>query len=238
MITRDFLVTGGFNNGYVPKLTSAVIQPVFASANIALRREVLEQVGGFDNAGGTREDADLTLKVAATRWLIFFDERATVQHVFRAGIGELCRQWFRYGMDHAYVLRKHTKPGLEFFARTGANRGMMGYRFPFPIRVFVPLTLFHVFHATLVGTLLAGHWAHPVLAASCGVIAAVTGIRHFLIPFPRRKFKEWAVFLGLRYIMNWSFVIGGFVGGLRHGMLNLEPAHDRNALPDEFDTCT
>jgi cellulose synthase/poly-beta-1,6-N-acetylglucosamine synthase-like glycosyltransferase len=237
VITRDFLVTGGFNNGYVPKTRSAVVQPVFAGANVAARREVLEEIGGFDNAGGTREDADLTLKVAATPWLIFFDERARVEHVFRARFGQLWRQWFRYGLDHAYVLRKHTKPGLELFARTGASGGMMGYRFPFPVRVFLPLTLFHVFHVSLVAALLAWHFDKPYAAAILGAIAAWSGIKHFLLPFPRRRFREWAVFLGLRYLMNWAFVLGGFIGGLRHGMINLEPAHDRNGMPEEYERC-
>lgn len=237
MITRDFLVTGGFNNGYVPKLGSAVIQPVFASANIAVRREVLNEVGGFDNAAGTREDADLSLKIAATRWLIFHDERATVQHVFRARLGQLCKQWYRYGLDHAYVLRKHTRPGLELFTRTGTDRGMMGYRIPFPIRVFLPLTLFHVFHFSIVASLVCWHFSMPYLAAACGIVAVMSGFKHFFLPLPRKRFKEWAVFLCLRYVMNWAFVTGGFIGGLRHGMINLEPAHDRNAIPEETKTC-
>ena len=237
MITRDFLVTGGFSSGYVPKLRSAVIQPVFAGANVAVRRDLLQEVDGFDNASGTREDADISLKIAATKWLIFYDERAKVQHVFRARLGQLCRQWYRYGLDHAYVLRKHTKPGLEIFSRTGDNRGMMGYRFPFPIRVFVPLTLFNVFHASAAGIPIFWHFSLPYMAGACGVIAAWSGIKHFLVPFPRRRFREWAMFLGLRYVMNWSFVIGGVVGGLRNGMINLEPAHDRNAIPDETETC-
>ena len=237
MITRDFLVTGGFNNGYVPKLRSAVIQPVFAGANVAVRRDVLNNVGGFDNACGTREDADLSLKVAATKWLIFYDERAKVQHVFRARLGELCKQWYRYGLDHAYVLRKHTRPGLEIFSRTGAAGGMMGYRFPFPIRVFLPLTLFHVFHASVAAAPILWYLSLPYLAAGCGAIAAWSGIKHFVVPLPRKRFREWTVFLCLRYVMNWSFVAGGIIGGLRNGMINLEPAHDRNAIPEEIDTC-
>jgi hypothetical protein len=114
---------------------------------------------------------------------------------------------------------------------------MMGYRFPFPIRVFLPLTLFHVFHASVAAAPILWYLSLPYLAAGCGAIAAWSGIKHFVVPLPRKRFREWTVFLCLRYVMNWSFVAGGIIGGLRNGMINLEPAHDRNAIPEEIDTC-
>ena len=232
MITRDLILTGGFSKGYVSKSKSVVVQPVFAGANLAVRREVLTELGGFDGAMGTREDADLSLRVAGSKWLTFFDERAVVAHRFRATFRQMIRQWFDYGRYHARVLAKHTRPGVEIFAPTGTNRGMMSFRLPFPLRVFIPLTLFHLFHGALAGTVvaLALHW--HLLAAMMAALTAWIGINHFLLPFPRRERGAWIVFLCFRYAMNWAFVVGGLVGGFANGMLNIEPTHDRNGLPD------
>jgi cellulose synthase/poly-beta-1,6-N-acetylglucosamine synthase-like glycosyltransferase len=232
MITRDLLVSGGLNNGYVPKLKSAVVQPVFAGANIAVRREALQEVGEFDGEMGTREDADLSLRFANSRWHTFHDERAIVQHRFRATFRELLRQWYNYGRYHAHVLAKHTQPGLEILAPTGGGRAMVTMCLPFPLRAFIPLTLFHMFHGAL-GTTILALWAHNrSLAMASALLTAWIGVKHFLLPFPQSNRRSWLLFLLMRYATNWAFVLGGLLGGFTVGMLNLEPTHDRNGLPD------
>lgn len=231
MITRDFLVTGSFTGGYAPKLESPALQPVFAGANIAVRRAALVEIGGFDNACGTREDADFSLRAAKTPWLIFNDERAVVKHRFRTTLRGMLRQWFDYGYFHAYVLRKHSRPRVEVFAHAGAGAGggMTGLRIPFPVRVFVALSVFHIFHASALVGLLAAFAGWPVVSGGAAILALVSGLKYVFSPLPRRDFGAWLAFLGLRYLMNWVFVLGGFIGGLRVGILNIEPTHDRNA---------
>ena len=232
MITRDFMVVGGFHNGYVPKLKSAVTQPVFAGANIAVRKEVVAEIGMFDNACITREDADFSLRVAKTRWLIFHDTRAVVRHRFRSNLPGLLRQWFNYGRHHAIVLAKHANPGIELFARTGASHGMMSFPIPFPFRVFVPLNFFNFFHGALAATAAAATLQWNSAAIFFSILSLLMGTLHFLIPLPRRDPCRWLGFLVIRYLLNWAFILGGLIGGLPLGMINIEPAHDRNGLPD------
>jgi hypothetical protein len=37
----------------------------------------------------------------------------------------------------------------------------------------------------------------------------------------------------LRYCLNWAYVLGGFLGGLRIGVLYLDATRDLNPLPED-----
>lgn len=59
-------------------------------ANMSLRRAALDQVGGFDPAyGGTAflEDADLSVRVAAAGWELWYVPEAAVDHLSEPGGG-------------------------------------------------------------------------------------------------------------------------------------------------------
>lgn len=78
--------------------------PYGQTANIAVRRQVLEQVGLFRPYMTTGGDADLCWRIQRqTSWQLYFAETALIQHRHRATIEELKSQWRRYGRSNRYL---------------------------------------------------------------------------------------------------------------------------------------
>jgi len=82
--------------------------PYGQTANLALRRQILEQVGLFRPHLTTGGDADLCWRILRqTPWQIRLAAQATVQHRHRTTIAELQSQWQRYGRSNRYLHQLH-----------------------------------------------------------------------------------------------------------------------------------
>jgi cellulose synthase/poly-beta-1,6-N-acetylglucosamine synthase-like glycosyltransferase len=82
--------------------------PYGQTANLAVRRSVLEQVGLFRPYLTTGGDADLCWRMQQqTSWQLSFAEQAIVQHRHRATLQELRSQWRRYGRSNRYLHELH-----------------------------------------------------------------------------------------------------------------------------------
>jgi glycosyltransferase involved in cell wall biosynthesis len=82
--------------------------PYGQTANLALRRQILEQVGLFRPYLTTGGDADLCWRILRqTPWRMQLAANATVQHRHRATIAELRSQWQRYGRSNRYLHQLH-----------------------------------------------------------------------------------------------------------------------------------
>lgn len=80
----------------------------FPTANLAVRRTILEQVGGFDE--GIRiygEDYDLCARIYRRGRAIAYTPEAIVRHHHRTTLRALTRQSFGFGRGQAYLLRRH-----------------------------------------------------------------------------------------------------------------------------------
>jgi cellulose synthase/poly-beta-1,6-N-acetylglucosamine synthase-like glycosyltransferase len=78
--------------------------PYGQTANIAVRRTVLAEVGLFRPYMTTGGDADFCWRIVRqTAWKLYFAETALVQHRHRATIEELRSQWRRYGRSNRYL---------------------------------------------------------------------------------------------------------------------------------------
>jgi glycosyltransferase involved in cell wall biosynthesis len=89
------------------------LSPWFASANSALRREVFDLVGLFDErlpeAGGC-EDIDFAWRVfQSKRFKLVYRPKAVVFHRHRVTARGLFKQWRGYGRGQAILRRKHPK---------------------------------------------------------------------------------------------------------------------------------
>lgn len=74
------------------------------TANLALRRSILEQTGLFRPYLTTGGDADLCWRILrGSDWQICWAKQAIVQHRHRATLAELRRQWQRYGRSNRYL---------------------------------------------------------------------------------------------------------------------------------------
>ena len=91
--------------------------PYGQTANLAIRRQALEQVGLFRPYMTTGGDADICWRIQKqTTWQLHFAEQAIVQHRHRATLKDLKSQWQRYGRSNRYLhelygvglTRKHT----------------------------------------------------------------------------------------------------------------------------------
>lgn len=81
--------------------------PYGQTANLAVRRQTLEQAGLFRPYLTTGGDADLCWRIQQQGWQISFAKQAIVQHRHRTSIAELRRQWQRYGCSNRYLHQLH-----------------------------------------------------------------------------------------------------------------------------------
>lgn len=85
--------------------------PYGQTANLAVRRRLLDTVGLFRPYLTTGGDADLCWRLQReANAQIFFAEQAIVYHRHRRSLGELRRQWQRYGKSNKYLHQLHGVP--------------------------------------------------------------------------------------------------------------------------------
>jgi cellulose synthase/poly-beta-1,6-N-acetylglucosamine synthase-like glycosyltransferase len=87
-------------------------QGVFVhTANLALRRHVLQQVGLFRSALTTGGDVDLSFRISRElRTAVHFALDALVLHRHRRSLTALWEQWHRYGRGNRYISVLHRMP--------------------------------------------------------------------------------------------------------------------------------
>ncbi len=78
------------------------------TANLAVRKQVLETVGLFRPYLTSGGDADLCWRILReTSYKMYFAENAIVRHRHRSTIKQLQSQWYRYGESNKYLHELH-----------------------------------------------------------------------------------------------------------------------------------
>jgi len=220
--------------GYLPKATQGFFNPFFAAANVAFRREALSETGGFDPNCQTGEDVDISIRVSRAGWELWYEPEAVVNHQDPHTFRQLLRQWFGYGLGHAYVYKKHVgRPRLQVYWPGGKRAEPRPYGarcvldLPFPFYGVVFLSGYHLFHLALFA-LVIGAFAHSAVASIvAGIVALAAGLNYASIRFDwRRPFYSLAM-LGLRYAGDSAFVSGALLGGIRERALFIEATRTR-----------
>jgi GT2 family glycosyltransferase len=102
-------------------------RPRAAAANLLVRREAFEQLGGFFEGVRAGEDTDFTWRLQQLGWRLELRAEAWVAHVYRSSLGELRRQWRGYAAGRAWLARRypdfHPRPALVRALRGGGRRG-------------------------------------------------------------------------------------------------------------------
>jgi GT2 family glycosyltransferase len=91
-------------------------RPRAAAANLLVRREAFEQLGGFFEGLRAGEDTDFAWRLQQLGWRLELRRDALVAHAYRSSLGELRRQWRRYAAGRAWLARRypdfHPEPAL------------------------------------------------------------------------------------------------------------------------------
>lgn len=111
----------------------------FPSCNIAFRRHILDEVGGFDPWFVTAEDIDLNYRAAEAGYKIAYNPSAVIYHRTKATVYRFYRQAFWNGVGRKQLTLKHGhlwgsydplrmfKQRMTFWSFTRLAVAMMGY---------------------------------------------------------------------------------------------------------------
>lgn len=82
--------------------------PYGQTANLAIRRQVLEQIGLFRPYLTTGGDADLCWRIQrGSDWQLHFAPTAVIRHRHRSTLKDYSAQWRRYGRSNRYLHELH-----------------------------------------------------------------------------------------------------------------------------------
>jgi GT2 family glycosyltransferase len=96
--------------------------PRAVAANLVVRREAFEQVGGFFEGVRAAEDTDFSWRLQRAGWRLELRPEATVEHRYRTTLRELRGQWRGYAAGRAWLRRRYEGFEPEPAVRRGAAR--------------------------------------------------------------------------------------------------------------------
>ncbi|MDR7579328.1 MAG: glycosyltransferase [Armatimonadota bacterium] len=186
----------------------------FYTANLCVRREVLERVGPFDE--GLRGGVDVALCVRLLRagFRIRYEPRVVVAHVQRDSLRKAARRLFEYGTGLPGWFRKHGEPGLWVTLPGDRSVRLRWFRRPGWVNLATP--------DRVLAALLAVSVLEPWAAALLGAYAVRLAWR--LRSLARRRHVplatwELAAVTALHVAELPLFTAGTVVGSLRHRVL-------------------
>jgi len=223
------ILTDYYEPGYLPAADSQTIPPYLPNASLAVRRKLVETLGGYDKACRAGEDADLCARAARAGWAQYFEPKARVSHEPRNSLRGLIRQWIWYGSGGSRFFIKQQKRPVEIYLNLSLVPRMYRYKllfscrwFPVPVMLFVsPFLLLHLIALAGLLTLLTGfHEAGFVLLLLC---AAISIFLYYRSSLKRLSGKELMLYVGITYLINWTCIISSFRAGLKKRRILVYP---------------
>jgi GT2 family glycosyltransferase len=104
--------------------------PRAVAANLMVRREAFEQVGGFFEGVRAAEDTDFSWRLQRAGWRLELRPEAMVEHRYRATLRELRGQWRGYAAGRAWLRRRYEGFEPEPALRRGLSRASGRVRRP------------------------------------------------------------------------------------------------------------
>jgi cellulose synthase/poly-beta-1,6-N-acetylglucosamine synthase-like glycosyltransferase len=231
------ITKSGYQKGYLPKKGVGVFHPFFATANAAFRKEALVNAGEFDTHCKTGEDIDISIRVAKAGYELWFEPVAKIFHHHRYTLRGLLKQWYNYGLGHAYLFKKHSRwRRLQFYRYdlSGRNPSPFGIAcvlsIPFPVYGMIFLSSYHFMHLFVLITIIAFlfSWVKFGILSIIGLFACAGW--YFGIRFDTKKPFKSLLFSVLRYVADGAYVLGGFIGGIKEGVIYFEATRTRKRI--------
>jgi glycosyltransferase involved in cell wall biosynthesis len=94
---------------------SNLTEGFYPTANLAVKKEIFDLIGGFNESLRYGEDHELCHKIYQAGYRIKAIETAKVQHIHRSTLSGLLNQAFGFGSSHPFELRYLT-PGKTIFS--------------------------------------------------------------------------------------------------------------------------
>lgn len=108
--------------------------PFIATANAAYKKEILNEIGLFDDSLLTGGDIDLAWRITSKGYKIVYEPKALVFHKHRTTPYALFKQFFRYGDGHAKLFKKHK----AIFNKSYAIDILAGLSIPYNLMIRLP----------------------------------------------------------------------------------------------------
>ena len=220
------------NKGYLDKNKYDITSPFFAGANVAFRKGALSEAGSYDNNCKSGEDQDICFRIAQKGFELYFEPRAVIFHKNEMSLRLFARRWYYYGFHHPYLFKKHSSKGFKLFISKFRKNEQSLYHQLFkaklPFTVIIFLTPFLVMHVLFAITLISLILGLATAALVSGGLLIIVGIQNFKADIRRKNMLEALIFIFLRYIANLALLGGGFLGGIKSGMVYFSGTLDCN----------
>lgn len=213
-----------------------MIQPIFATANLAIRKEAFDEIGIFDTYCKTGEDVDLSIRLAKTNWELFFEPRAIIRHKHRTSLPALLKQWYGYGKYHPYIFKKHTAKCLKIYYVGRKRAGWSCLRLsrifgiPVPLHIAVFVTPFHICNLLFVPLLVCLIVGSRGLLAAFAAVWFLTCLGYKGASLTQKRHVQTmgrrVMYFGIKYVQNWVYVLGAFIAGLKEGVIYIEATRE------------
>jgi len=218
-----------FDSGYQAATESNAFAPAFGGANVAIRREVFDQIGAYDERCLTGEDIDLSIRTSKAKWRLYFEPRALVVHKNHQQLIPAMRQWFRYGYYQARVFKKHNQKCLEVFYPNG-ERGVKCLfatkKVLFPVLLFLNTRLLLKLLFAIAAVFLFSGQVVAFLICVAGVV--LLSFQTLRQDFDKPSLVMIVASAFVRSVLRESYFFGGLLGGIRVGLLYLNHGLDKS----------
>jgi len=215
--------------GYLPANRRGHIPPYLPNVNLAVRRRLIDQLGGYDEECDAGEDADLSIRASKAGWALYFDNSVTAYHEPRTGLGSLMRQWIWYGRGGSHFFFKQQRRRLEVYLDLSLVPKMHRYRCvfasqQFPVSAMMFISAFVLVHMLAVLGLIA--MAVGLQITGCLLLFASLALpvfQYFRSPLRRLKGKELLLYCSITYLINWTCILATLAAGLKKRRVFLYP---------------
>ena len=201
--------------------------PFFATANVAVRKDAIDKIGGEFWDEPTGEDVDFNIRIMNAGYSLFYASDAVIKHIHRVSLELFMKQYHGYGFGHPLLIKNHAKPNvLEICFQIGS-----GIYIPIPWfdKGIIHIGSFHLMHI-LPGLALLNYLLIKIGAANNNLtnllvfLSLAATVKYF---YPVLKIKPLVYFFSfakVRYLSNYSFIKGAIDGTKKFGTICIEPS--------------
>ncbi len=223
---------GNLQEGYYPDFTDKAPTEIcghrayfFVTANVAYRKEAVDDGERRFWDLPTGEDMDFGFRVREKGWKFYFLPDASVDHMHRADLKALLKVWFSYGAAHPPLLNAHASQYMEIVTQfLGCWPQHKSYKLPFPVKGFIYIGNFQLMHlfGGLFTIFFLLHWLFlgsgwlQFFTWAAFVPFLISLFKFFKPAFNIEPYDRWFDFARIKYLTNLYFIKGAWKGSAKY----------------------